>query len=47
MADIVKRGKAFLRTPLGRILELIAYAIMLTLVCIYFTGNGVFIYETF
>ena len=47
MADIVKRGKAFLRTPLGRVLELIVYAVMLTLACIYFTGNGVFIYETF
>ena len=47
MADIVKKAKQFLQTPVGRIMELIAYVIMLVLVCIYFTGNGVFIYETF
>ena len=47
MADIVKKAKAFLQTPVGRVMELIAYVIMLTLVCIYFTGNGTFIYETF
>ena len=47
MADIVKKAKQFLRTPAGRAVELIAYAVMLALVCIYFTGNGVFIYETF
>ena len=47
MAGIVKKAKAFLQTPAGRVLELIAYAVMLALVCIYFTGNGVFIYETF
>ena len=47
MADIVTKAKSFLRTPAGRVLELIAYAVMLALVCIYFTGNGAFIYETF
>lgn len=47
MADIVKKAKAFMQTPVGRVMELIAYAIMLVLVCIYFTGNGVFIYEAF
>ena len=47
MADIVKKAKQFLQTPVGRVMELIAYVIMLVLVCIYFTGNGVFIYETF
>ena len=47
MADIVKKAKLFLQTPVGRIIELIAYVIMLVLVCIYFTGNGVFIYEAF
>ena len=47
MADIVKKARSFLRTPLGRILEAIAYAVMLALVCVYFTGNGAFIYETF
>ena len=47
MADIVKKAKAFLSTPVGRVIEVIAYAVMLALVCIYFTGNGAFIYETF
>lgn len=47
MAGIVKKARAFLRTPAGRVIELIAYAVMLVLVCIYFTGNGAFIYETF
>ena len=47
MADIVKKAQSFLQTPVGRVLEVIAYAVMLVLVCIYFTGNGEFIYETF
>ena len=47
MADIVKKAKSFLQTPAGRAVELIAYAVMLALVCIYFTGNGTFIYEAF
>ena len=47
MADIVKKAQAFLQTPVGRAVELIVYVIMLVLVCIYFTGNGAFIYETF
>ena len=47
MADVVKKAKSFLQTPVGRVMELIAYAVMLVLVCIYFTGNGAFIYEIF
>lgn len=47
MAGIVKRWKSFLKTRPGRILELLAYAVMLALVLIYFTGNGTFIYEAF
>ena len=47
MADLVKKAKLFLQTPVGRVVEVIAYAVMLALVCIYFTGNGAFIYETF
>ena len=47
MADIVKKVRSFLQTPVGRVIEAIAYAVMLALVCIYFTGNGAFIYETF
>ena len=47
MADIVKKARSFLQTPVGRVIEVIAYAVMLALVCIYFTGNGTFIYEAF
>ena len=47
MADVVKKARSFLQTPVGRVMELIAYAVMLVLVCIYFTGNGAFIYEIF
>ena len=47
MADILKKARSFLHTPLGRVMEMIVYAIMLALVCIYFTGSGVFIYEIF
>lgn len=47
MADVVKKAKSFLQTPVGRVLEVIAYAVMLALVCVYFTGNGTFIYEAF
>lgn len=47
MAGIVKKWNAFLKTKPGRILELLAYAVMLALVLIYFTGNGAFIYEAF
>ena len=46
MAGKVKKN-SFWKTPVGRILELLAYAVMLLLVLIYFTGNGVFIYEAF
>lgn len=47
MAGFVKKWKAFQKTLPGRVLELVAYAVMLALVLIYFTGNGVFIYEAF
>ncbi len=47
MAVFVKKWKSFLKTTPGRILELLVYAVMLVLVLIYFTGNGVFIYEAF
>lgn len=47
MAGFVKKWKAFLNGKVGRVLELIVYAVMLALVLIYFTGNGVFIYEAF
>lgn len=47
MAEFLKRWKKFMISPLGQLLELTAYAVMLVLVLIYFTGNGVFIYEAF
>ena len=47
MAAFLKKWKAFRQTTVGRILELVVYAAMLALVLIYFTGNGVFIYEAF
>lgn len=47
MASFVKKWKAFQKTPLGQILQLVVYAAMLILALIYFTGNGVFIYEAF
>ena len=47
MAAFLKKWKAFRQKTVGRILELVVYAAMLALVLIYFTGNGVFIYEAF
>ncbi len=47
MAGFIKKWKAFWDTKIGRVLEMIAYALMLILVLVYFTGNGVFIYEAF
>lgn len=47
MAALVKKWKAFRKTTVGRVLELLVYAVMLVLVLVYFTGNGVFIYEAF
>ncbi len=47
MAGFVKKWKAFRKTVIGQVLELLVYAGMLLLVMAYFTGNGVFIYEAF
>lgn len=47
MAAFVKKWKTFRQSTVGRILELVVYAVMLALVLVYFTGNGVFIYEAF
>lgn len=47
MASFVKKWKAFQKTTVGQILQLVIYAAMLVLALIYFTGNGVFIYEAF
>ena len=45
MAVILNRWKTFWKTPPGRLLEALFYAVLLALVLIYFTGNGQFIYE--
>lgn len=47
MAVLIKRLKAFIKTPAGQILSGIIYAAMLLLVLMFFTGNGQFIYEAF
>ncbi len=47
MALFMKLIRDFLRTPLGICLELLVYAGMLILICMFFTGNGQFVYENF
>jgi len=47
MAQFVKKLRAFWKTPAGRVISAVAYALMLTLIVVYFTGNGEFIYEAF
>ncbi|MGM9993464.1 MAG: hypothetical protein ACI37R_01900 [Candidatus Avigastranaerophilus sp.] len=45
MAEFIKEIKNLRHTKTGMILEAIIYALMLILICIYFEGNGQFIYE--
>ncbi len=48
MAALIKKFKTWLEdTPLGQVLQVVAYAAMLLLVLSYFTGHGAFIYEAF
>lgn len=47
MAGFVKKWKAFRKTAVGQVLEIVVYVLMFLLVLVYFTGNGVFIYEAF
>ena len=47
MARFMKKVRQYRQTPAGRFVEALLYAVMLTLVLIYFTGNGQFIYEFF
>ncbi|MFC0211054.1 hypothetical protein ACFFK0_01105 [Paenibacillus chartarius] len=42
-----KSKRTWRDTRAGRLLELLAYLIMLVLVLVYFTGKGLFIYEGF
>lgn len=43
----VPKKPSWRETPSGRVLELLAYLIMLVLALVYFTGKGLFIYEGF
>ena len=45
MAKFRKKIDRLRATVPGRIIETLIYAAMLILVMVYFTGNGVFIYE--
>lgn len=45
MAQRLKQAKDFIQNNYKVILEAFLYAIMLILICIYFKGNGQFIYE--
>lgn len=44
-----RKGKLnkFMESTAGHIVSAILYAVMLALICMYFTGNGTFIYESF
>jgi len=44
MADKLKK---FLERPIGKLVSAVIYLIMLALVMIFFTGEGLFIYEAF
>jgi hypothetical protein len=39
--------KKFRGSLAGRSLEVILYAVLLVMICLYFTGNGTFVYEGF
>lgn len=45
MASLLTKLKSLPNTRGGRAVTWIVYAVMFLLVCIYFTGNGEFIYE--
>ncbi len=47
MAVILKKCRALLKTPVGQVVEVLFYAGLLMMVLIYFTGNGMFVYEAF
>ena len=51
MADVIKKLNGFLGTPTGQVLRgfaaAVLYAVLLVLICFYFSGNGAFIYEGF
>lgn len=45
MVEKLKRLKNIVHNRFGAYIEVLIYAIMLILICIYFEGNGQFIYE--
>lgn len=47
MAGRDSKLNKFFASTAGHILLAVLYAVMLILVCMYFTGNGTFIYEAF
>ena len=47
MAKFREHLRAFLSTVPGAVLEAAVFAVMLLLICMFFTGNGEFIYEAF
>lgn len=47
MAKRVSKLQTFRESLAGQILEGIIYAAMLYFICVYFSGNGSFIYEAF
>ena len=48
MAALMKKIRAWLNSsPLGQVVQVVAYAVMLLLVLAYFTGHGAFIYKAF
>lgn len=47
MAAIIEFFKNLPDTPLGAVLSVVGYTLMLMLVLAFFTGHGAFIYEGF
>jgi hypothetical protein len=47
MAKRMNWWKKFRGSLIGRSLEVILYAVLLVMICLYFTGNGTFVYEGF
>jgi hypothetical protein len=43
----MKKWEMWKASPAGRVVEVVIYAVLLVLICLYFTGTGVFVYEGF
>lgn len=46
MAKRMNRFQKFRASTVGHIAEALFYAVLLILICLYFEGNGIFIYES-